>query len=162
MTNASTLADFGWSSFFATQLDIDDFSTLLPVRVMAVHRDRLHVAGPSFDGHMQPFVADPGDGETAATVGDWLLIDAPRSAAPPAEPAEPVQAAGRGHGRAGAAHRRQCRHAVRRHLVQPGLQRRAARTLSGAGPRGGGDAGGRADQGRPGRRRGRFHAAARG
>ena len=76
MTNASTLPDFGWSPFFSMQLDIGDFSTLLPVRVMAVHRDRIYVAGPSFDGHVPPFVADPGDGQTPATVGDWLLLDA--------------------------------------------------------------------------------------
>jgi len=76
MTNTtSTLADFGWSPFFAAQLDIADFSTLLPVRLMAVHRDRVHVAGPSFDGDIQPFRADGDDGETAATVGDWLLLD---------------------------------------------------------------------------------------
>jgi len=71
-----TLADFGWSPFFAAQLDIADFSTHLPVRVMAVHRDRIHVAGPSFEDDIPPFVADPEDGETAATVGDWLLLDA--------------------------------------------------------------------------------------
>lgn len=77
MTNtASTLADFGWSPFFAAQLNIADFSTLLPVRVMAVHRDRIHVTGPSFEGDIQPFTADPDDSETAATVGDWLLLDA--------------------------------------------------------------------------------------
>ncbi|MGE3363440.1 MAG: ribosome small subunit-dependent GTPase A [Rhizobiaceae bacterium] len=76
ISTTSTLADFGWSPYFAAQLDIADFSTLLPVRVMAVHRDRMHVAGPSFEGDIQPFTADADDSETAATVGDWLLLDA--------------------------------------------------------------------------------------
>jgi len=74
-TQTSTLADFGWSPFFAAQRDLDDLSTLLPVRVLAVHRDRLNVAGPSVDLHVQPFMADTGDSQTAATVGDWLLLD---------------------------------------------------------------------------------------
>jgi ribosome biogenesis GTPase len=62
--------------FFAAQLNIADFSTLLPVRVMAVHRDRIHVTGPSFESDIKPFTSDPDDSETVATVGDWLLLDA--------------------------------------------------------------------------------------
>jgi ribosome biogenesis GTPase len=76
MTDNSTLADFGWSPFFETQLEIVESSKQMPVRVRAVHRDRLHVMGPSFDGHVQPFAPGPGFSEAGATVGDWLLIDA--------------------------------------------------------------------------------------
>lgn len=76
MTNNITLADFGWSPYFASQLDISEFSSVLPVRVMAVHRYRLQVAGPAMDGFVQPFVGDPDDRTTAATVGDWLLLEA--------------------------------------------------------------------------------------
>lgn len=68
------LADFGWTAFFASQLDPDDPNPATPARVMAVHRDRLHVAGPALDAHVPPFPAT--DEETAATVGDWLLLDA--------------------------------------------------------------------------------------
>jgi ribosome biogenesis GTPase / thiamine phosphate phosphatase len=46
------------------------------VRVMAVHRDRLQVAGPGVDTAIAPFIQTVGDIESAATVGDWLLFDA--------------------------------------------------------------------------------------
>ncbi|GLS33267.1 ribosome biogenesis GTPase [Mesorhizobium albiziae] len=70
----STLADFGWNNFFASQVELGE--TGVPVRVMAVHRDRLHVAGPAIDTLIQPFVETPDDEEAFATVGDWLLLDA--------------------------------------------------------------------------------------
>jgi len=71
---SSDLADFGWGPFFASQCDIDDPS--IPVRVMAVHRDRIHVAGPAIDSHVQPFADREDDEEQVSTVGDWLLLDA--------------------------------------------------------------------------------------
>ena len=42
---------------------------------MAVHRDRIRVAGPSIDTLIAPFTGNAGDEESSATVGDWLLID---------------------------------------------------------------------------------------
>jgi ribosome biogenesis GTPase len=76
MSTASVeLADFGWREFFATQLDSNDVATCLPVRVMAVHRSRIQVASPAIDMLIASFTKDPGDEETAATVGDWLLLD---------------------------------------------------------------------------------------
>jgi ribosome biogenesis GTPase len=69
----STLADFGWNNFFASQVELGETSA--PVRVMAVHRDRLHVAGPAIDTQILPFVETPDDEEAFATVGDWLLLD---------------------------------------------------------------------------------------
>ncbi|MBM3549593.1 MAG: ribosome small subunit-dependent GTPase A [Alphaproteobacteria bacterium] len=65
------LADFGWTSFFASQLEPDD-GARFPVRVIAVHRDRLHVAGPGIDMLIPPITGEEDD---AATVGDWLLLD---------------------------------------------------------------------------------------
>jgi ribosome biogenesis GTPase len=70
----SELADFGWNTFFASQLDLDDPIPALPARVMAVHRDRIRVAGPAVDMLTLPF-ADPSS-DTHATVGDWLLLEA--------------------------------------------------------------------------------------
>jgi ribosome biogenesis GTPase len=75
-SNTSGLADFGWNSFFASQLDLDDPIPQIPARVMAVHRDRIRVAGPAIDALTAPYVAADGDEETAATVGDWVLLDA--------------------------------------------------------------------------------------
>ena len=73
-SHKSDLADFGWNNFFASQLDFGDDG--VPARVMAVHRDRLHVTGPAVDTLVTPFVESPGDEEAFATVGDWLLLDA--------------------------------------------------------------------------------------
>jgi len=71
MTPSNDLADLGWSSFFQAQRDLDDDST--PVRVMAVHRGALDVAGAGIATRIPPF-AGPSD-EDVATVGDWLLLD---------------------------------------------------------------------------------------
>jgi len=68
-----SLADFGWAPFFASQIDMTtDFR---PARVLAVHRDRIHVAGPGIDTHVAPFADDPENPQSAATVGDWLLLE---------------------------------------------------------------------------------------
>ena len=71
----SDLADFGWSAFFDSQLKPDDLTAGAPARVTAVHRGGLSVAGPGVDGLIAPFIATAGDEESAATVGDWLLVD---------------------------------------------------------------------------------------
>jgi ribosome biogenesis GTPase len=68
-----TLKDFGWSAHFQRQLSDDD-AAAMPLRVVAVHRDALEVAGPGFEGRVAPLA--PGDDGDVATVGDWLLVDA--------------------------------------------------------------------------------------
>lgn len=72
----SDLAELGWNSFFASQLSCEETSSLFPVRVMAVHRDGLRLAGLDGERHTSPFIADPDDEEAVATAGDWLLLDA--------------------------------------------------------------------------------------
>lgn len=72
-THILDLADLGWSRHFATQLDPEETAT--PVRVMAVHRDRLLVTGAKLDLAIPPFTSNPDDDEAQATVGDWLLLD---------------------------------------------------------------------------------------
>lgn len=68
-----TLKDFGWGAHYQAQLN-DDEMTCPAVRVLAVHRGALDVAGPGFEGRVLPF--SPGeDEEGPATVGDWLLLD---------------------------------------------------------------------------------------
>jgi len=71
----SDLEKFGWKAFFTSQLDSDDFEQSVPVRVMAVHRGTLHIAGPGLETTIPPYQADPDDDTTKATVGDWLLLD---------------------------------------------------------------------------------------
>lgn len=71
MTFSFALPDLGWSPFFSTQRDTDELNNFDPVRVMAVHRGRIHVLGAGIDAHIPSF----GEDEAAATVGDWLLLD---------------------------------------------------------------------------------------
>ena len=70
---AFELADFGWSPFFHSQLQDDEITHAIPARVMAVDRARLHLQAPALEIHSPPFFAEDG---AAATVGDWLLLDA--------------------------------------------------------------------------------------
>jgi ribosome biogenesis GTPase len=74
----SDLADLGWNSFYRSQLDPDALENALPVRVMAVHRGGLDVAGPGIAARILPYAHDSSDDEAAATVGDWLLLDRAR------------------------------------------------------------------------------------
>ncbi|WP_313916795.1 ribosome small subunit-dependent GTPase A [Tahibacter sp.] len=75
-SHAASLADLGWSPFFSAQLDLAEYETCLPVRVLSVHRGRLLTAGAGFEQSVTPFAAVEGDEQTLATVGDWLLLDA--------------------------------------------------------------------------------------
>ncbi len=70
-----TLADLGWRNFFASQVNPETQGHLKPVRVMAVHRDRLSVAGVGFEGLILPFAVQGGQQDIRATVGDWLLME---------------------------------------------------------------------------------------
>lgn len=73
MKTPMTLADLGWRQFYTQQLEIDEFETTVPVRVMAVHRNGLHVRGTDCDKTIQHY--SPDDDNKKATIGDWLLLD---------------------------------------------------------------------------------------
>lgn len=67
----SSLADLGWSAFFADQRRPDE-ADLVPMRVAKVHRTRM--AGLGADGPAKlvlPPLADTG----AFAVGDWVLVE---------------------------------------------------------------------------------------
>jgi ribosome biogenesis GTPase / thiamine phosphate phosphatase len=72
----SELADFGWNTSFAVQLAPEEQASFMPVRVMAVHRDCIHVASPAIDMAIPPFVGESRNEESIATIGDWLLLEA--------------------------------------------------------------------------------------
>tara|TARA_R110000772_G_scaffold87094_4_gene181822 strand:- start:74 stop:1132 length:1059 start_codon:yes stop_codon:yes gene_type:complete len=72
----SELADLGWHTFFSSQLDTKDLDAFIPVKVIEVHRSNLRVVGQCLDRFIPPFYPAEGDEEAAATVGDWLLLDA--------------------------------------------------------------------------------------
>ena len=64
------LESLGWRHYFSAQVDPD--STLMPARVLAVHRGRVELAGDGFEGEVSL------SGNSAAldiTVGDWVLVD---------------------------------------------------------------------------------------
>ncbi|WP_366656768.1 ribosome small subunit-dependent GTPase A [Fodinicurvata sp. EGI_FJ10296] len=63
----TTLETLGWGAFFAQQIGVEALAETPPVRVVAVHRSVLDVAGDGIDETI-PQRAD-------ATVGDWLLLD---------------------------------------------------------------------------------------
>jgi ribosome biogenesis GTPase len=76
MTSAETeLADLGWTAFFGAQLTPEERATLCPVRVMAVHRGRIAVAGAGLADLIAPDLPTADGDEDRPAVGDWLLID---------------------------------------------------------------------------------------
>lgn len=66
------LADLGWRGGFQSQLTLDDIEASQPVRVMAVHRGAVDVAGPGGTLTL-PLTGVLRD--EAVAVGDWLLLD---------------------------------------------------------------------------------------
>ena len=68
------LAAFGWSKHYHSQLSPEELDVCIPARVVAVHRNRLQVAGPALQESIPPY-SPAEDDEGAATVGDWLLLD---------------------------------------------------------------------------------------
>jgi ribosome biogenesis GTPase len=70
-----TLAELGWKPFFSAQLSDEDRALRQPVRVMAVHRGEIAVAGAGLEGQISSRLATSQGEEDRPTVGDWLLID---------------------------------------------------------------------------------------
>lgn len=68
------LAAYGWSAHFQRAADNLKLANTMPVRVAAVHRDALDVAGPEFSGRISLVYVKPG-GEDNPTVGDWIALD---------------------------------------------------------------------------------------
>ena len=69
-----TLADFGWTSFYAAAHVDPVYNGTIPVRVMAVHRTMLDVAGPDFSGRIHQTMQSD-DEEQRPTAGDWIAIE---------------------------------------------------------------------------------------
>lgn len=74
MSSIFSLSQLGWRPCFSQQLTLDELTTLLPARVMSVHRNALDVA--TEQGPVR--VTLPGvllnSGFVTVTVGDWLLV----------------------------------------------------------------------------------------
>lgn len=72
MQSEDSLQSLGWRPFFASQLPQEGGDELRPVRVLAVHRGRVEVAGEN--GTESVALSGPA-ADLAITVGDWLLVD---------------------------------------------------------------------------------------
>lgn len=75
MEPKATLADLGWKPFFSAQVSAEEAVLCTPVRVMAVHRGKLAVAGAELDCQISSHLGNSTGEEDRPTVGDWLLID---------------------------------------------------------------------------------------
>ena len=70
-----SLAELGWKPFFASQVSADEASACSPVRVMAVHRGWLSIAGDGPERMIAAPLAAPGEDVWQPAAGDWLLLD---------------------------------------------------------------------------------------
>jgi len=70
-----TLEELGWTAHFREQVSTDEARHCLPVRVMAVHRGKIAVAGAGAQRFIPPHIPGAGPSDDHPTVGDWLLID---------------------------------------------------------------------------------------
>ncbi|WP_288131309.1 GTPase RsgA [Microbulbifer sp.] len=73
-TTESPLNELGWKPFFQQQLSLDELTDCDPVRVMAVHRSQIDVAGDA--GEEPVLVTGPvfEDALEKPAVADWLLL----------------------------------------------------------------------------------------
>ncbi|MFT5067455.1 MAG: ribosome biogenesis GTPase [Yoonia sp.] len=72
MTSELSKADLGWSAFYNSQLEIEEFETATPARVSAVHRTQ--IAALTETGPIS-LSLDPGMSSGEIAVGDWVLCD---------------------------------------------------------------------------------------
>jgi ribosome biogenesis GTPase len=70
-----TLEELGWNAFFSEQVSVEEALNCQPVRVMAVHRGKIAVAGAGSQHSIAPYIRDARPSDDHPTVGDWLLID---------------------------------------------------------------------------------------
>jgi ribosome biogenesis GTPase / thiamine phosphate phosphatase len=71
----SRLIDLGWKPFFSAQISGDEETRCRPVRVMAIHRGRIVIAGAGTDEFIAPRIPGVDAEEDRPAVGDWLLIE---------------------------------------------------------------------------------------
>ncbi|MES2492179.1 MAG: ribosome small subunit-dependent GTPase A [Pseudomonadota bacterium] len=69
------LIELGWKPFFSTQISKEEADLYCPVRVMAVHRGKLAVAGAGIESFVPSRVPGADAEEDRPAVGDWLLLD---------------------------------------------------------------------------------------
>lgn len=70
-----TLEVLGWKAHFREQVTSEEVRHCHPVRVMAVHRGKIDVAGAGFQRLISPYIQGAAPTDDHPTVGDWLLVD---------------------------------------------------------------------------------------
>jgi ribosome biogenesis GTPase len=71
-----TLIDLGWRTAFSSQLTAEERDgELCPVRVMAVHRGWVEIAGSGLSGMIPSALPSAEGAEDRPTVGDWMIVD---------------------------------------------------------------------------------------
>jgi len=75
ISSDETLEDLGWREWFSDQLVGDEARQTQPVRVMAVHRGQISVAGAGLVRTVSPYIVGAAPSDDHPTVGDWLLLD---------------------------------------------------------------------------------------
>ncbi|RZK03630.1 MAG: ribosome small subunit-dependent GTPase A [Novosphingobium sp.] len=68
------LAELGWKPFFSAQISSEEETDCLPVRVMAVHRGKIAVAGAGMEALIEPRIPGADAEEHRPATGDWLLL----------------------------------------------------------------------------------------
>ncbi|MET0271054.1 MAG: GTPase RsgA, partial [Sphingomonas sp.] len=69
-----SLLALGWNDHFARQLSPEEAAYHRPMRVMAVHRGKIAVAGSGWVGFVPPNIQGAAPTDDHPTVGDWLLV----------------------------------------------------------------------------------------
>ena len=72
---ARLLRGLGWRNFFSEQVSAEEQQQCHAVRVMAVHRGQLAVAGAGFQNSITPYIRGALPTDDHPTVGDWVLVD---------------------------------------------------------------------------------------
>lgn len=70
--NTTKLIKLGFDLFFQQQLPVDGPASIVPVRIMNVHRSGLHIMGDDIERHIE---LSGNDYDLNLTVGDWALFD---------------------------------------------------------------------------------------
>lgn len=70
----NTLEDLGWNVHFSEQISGEEARHACPVRVTAVHRGKIAIAGAGVNGFTAPHIPGALPSDDHPTVGDWLLV----------------------------------------------------------------------------------------
>ncbi len=68
----TNLTEFGWGPFYSSQLEADELTATVPVKVVETHRGKVRIIGQDVDTLVTPSIGADDDG---ITIGDWMLLN---------------------------------------------------------------------------------------